>query len=269
MSYTHRIKKHLAQYKEDMLEVTDSGSWRNKKRPHILPEALWKLNILEEIRPLLLSYLKSHLKIERHKGFHHLNSSQAACFNLFFPLLTRDSWTTPTKLFPIDFGSIKKWQFEYVADSAEGTNFDLWVLNEDDHQLFVEFKLTENGFGSARDDDHHRKKLNKIYKPRLQNKIAPEFLEPSEFFQHYQLFRNLSYADPATHASVVFLIPRENSKLEPSLSKILLALTPETQSVVSVCYLEDFVNTLVADKSNSAMSSYFAQYANKYLPENH
>lgn len=175
----------------------------------------------------------------------------------------------PKDLLPLNFSLISNWKFEYIASSSEGTNFDLWVQNEDGHELFIEFKLTENEFGTAKSDARHLKKLNEIYEPKLRNKIAPEFLEPKEFFQHYQLLRNVSYSDSEIPASVIFLVPRENRSLAPSLSRIMAALTPETRSMVSICYLEDLVEALRFDGSNSDMSSYFTEYANKYLPEIH
>lgn len=266
MTYSARIKTHLADYKREVLNIDTSGQWRGKEYAHILPHEHKNLNILEAIRTDLIKYIRSQPELELHPNFAHLNSSQAACFNLFFPLLTKESWCLPKDLLPIDISSIDHWNFEYVADTEERTNFDLFVKNNRGQELFLEFKLSENEFGTAKQDSEHLNKLAKIYEPKLRGKIRPEFLDPELFFQHYQLLRNISYADAVSPAYIVFLLPKENQSLAPPISKILDALTPEIAPQVTVSYLEDFIESLLSSDSNSDMSSYFNDYAQKYLP---
>jgi len=42
-------------------------------------------NILATISPALEEYLAAHPEIKLHRDSHNLNSSQAMCFDLFFP----------------------------------------------------------------------------------------------------------------------------------------------------------------------------------------
>ena len=67
----------------------NDGNWRGKFYPHILPKEKKDLNIIEGIRNDFWPYLnKTDIKL--HQYFHHLNSSQALCFNLFFPLIKNE-----------------------------------------------------------------------------------------------------------------------------------------------------------------------------------
>ena len=87
-----------------------------------------------------------------------------------------------------------------MPEVAEGTNFDLWLDLGAHGQVFVEVKLTENGFGTAKSNTRRLKKLEEIYRPRLTGKAAPEALEADVFFSRYQLLRNLSYVDLEAYA---------------------------------------------------------------------
>ena len=81
--YSEKIKNHLSEVKFRKL-TNSSGQWRGKNYTHILPKDQYKLNILEEIREDFWIYFTKN-DITLHTNFHHLNSSQAMCFNLFFP----------------------------------------------------------------------------------------------------------------------------------------------------------------------------------------
>ena len=87
--YRDRVLPHLTNYKKHSLRVVEDGIWAKSRSgqtyPHILPADQYRLNILETIRDAFFAYEESH-PIKFHTDFHHLNSSQALCFNLFFPL---------------------------------------------------------------------------------------------------------------------------------------------------------------------------------------
>ncbi len=264
-SYANQMKVHLAAYKQNVLKIHQSGTWRDREYKHILPSANIEMNVLPAIRSDLFAYIESTRTLKLHRDFAHLNSSQAACFNFFFPILMNPTSYT-SKLLSLKGTSIKEWEFEHVSVESEGTNFDLWVLNNDGSEAFVEFKLTENEFGIEKNDLRHREKLKNIYYPNLKEKIASEFLEPDLFFKHYQLLRNVSYANPELPATVIFLVPKANRSIEPSLSRVMAALTPRIRQFVRVLFLEDLVNKLRHESASSA-SSYFDEFAEKYLPE--
>jgi hypothetical protein len=214
MSYGTELKAHLSRYKRSVLKVEEDGTWARNRRPysHILPKALAELNLVEPIRSQCLSYMARE-EIKLHGDFAHLNSSQAFAFNLFFPWLSDgiESRRALARCMGIR-SQIDSWEFEAVPDQEEGTNLDLWLRLEDRSQVFIEVKLTENGFGAPKANDRRRKKLEDIYRPRLERKAAPEVLAGDVFFKHYQLLRNLSHVNPARGDLLLLIFPKANRR---------------------------------------------------------
>jgi hypothetical protein len=112
---------------------------------------------------------------------------------------------------------------------GEGTNFDLFADSDAGERLYVEVKFTENAFGGAKPDKTHRAKLDEGY-----------------FFKHYQLLRNVSYADPSAMARVVFLLPRANARLVTALQEFQRYLLDSVRSAVAVVFLEDLLAALAS-----------------------
>ena len=101
--YADKLRKQLKDYKEQEWPDLAYGEWRYRGRllryPHILPADRYQLNILPTIRERFWDWFRTRKpKIKLHKYFHHLNSSQALCFNLFFPLLADDGKTVDPRL---------------------------------------------------------------------------------------------------------------------------------------------------------------------------
>lgn len=83
--YQSVLQRHLAGYAKSRLGVFEEGTYEGRSYPHVLPSRLRFLNILEPIRAEMQQYLEKNPQIKLHRYFHHLNSSQAFAFNLFFP----------------------------------------------------------------------------------------------------------------------------------------------------------------------------------------
>jgi hypothetical protein len=137
--------------------------------------------------------LKARRDIKLHMYFHHLSSSQAFAFNLFFPFFL--SGPGPARelsgALGVDQDVTSDWQFEHIPDRDEGTNADvMWRTSE--ARVFCEVKLSETGFGTAKNDVEHQLKLVKIYRPRLNNIVSRDLLQEATFFKNYQLLRNIS-----------------------------------------------------------------------------
>ncbi|KAA6313342.1 hypothetical protein EZS27_035872, partial [termite gut metagenome] len=86
------IKDHLSTYKSGTYKDIKDGQYNYKGNiyyyPHIFPRICGNLNLLETYRD---DFLKSDLsKINFHRYFHHLNSSQAMCINFFYPLIKEE-----------------------------------------------------------------------------------------------------------------------------------------------------------------------------------
>ena len=88
MSYQDDLNKHLADYKRQVLRINKQGDFLYRGRSvlldHILPLADASRNLFEEVE-MAEHALPLDQRPKRHRYFHHLNSSQAFAFNLFFP----------------------------------------------------------------------------------------------------------------------------------------------------------------------------------------
>ena len=128
-AYQKRLEQHLSRYRRDRLGVSHCGTFRHKgvDRPygHILPRDLRWLNIPEPFRSEVRGYVSREERIQLHRYFHHLNSSQAFALSLFYPYLTLATNSLATAL---GVESIERWSFEEVPDPDEGTNVDVFLV---------------------------------------------------------------------------------------------------------------------------------------------
>ena len=252
-SYDSCLKDHLSNYKVTQLGVSDDGIWKGngKSYSHILPECHKRLNILETIREQFWAYLQSNLQLKLHMDFHHLNSSQAMCFNLFFPFFgLPDSDPTPLlAALGLPAEDVDAWEFEFIPDPAEGTNFDFWIHLGSDSEVFFEIKLSESAFGSCKPDESHKQKREGFYRDRLKHKCSLEALEDDFFFENYQLLRNLSYVDRHKDHSLIVLLPKENKSLTPGEDRFRSVLLPEVKPFVKIVYMESLLDQLRMDCS--------------------
>jgi hypothetical protein len=262
------LKKHLAEYKANRLGIREAGVYRKTGRAyrHLLPFNLRYLNLLESIRAEFREYLRRNPTIRLHADFHHLNSSQALAFNLFYPFLSAGGEPARSMAQALGLeGDIREWHFEYVPDAEEGTNVDVAWQNSEGTWAFCEVKLSEGEFGSAKPDQRHEKKFREIYSPRLHGLVDERLLEFNEFCRHYQLLRNISLLATHSDSHVVFLIPEQNSALSPALNAVLGSLAASVRHRVHVAYLE---KVLVSIKNhptlNPELKLYAAQLEEKY-----
>jgi hypothetical protein len=120
MTYDELIKSNLASYKLKRLGVEQNGVWKknNSRYKHILSECLKNLNILETFRREFWEYYESGQlgAIKLHPDFHHLNSSQAMAFNLFFPFMYQNKLFLPLLLDSLDiaFGEVTEVDHHFV-----------------------------------------------------------------------------------------------------------------------------------------------------------
>ena len=243
--YAATLKQHLGHYGSKRLGVEEHGIYKGRRYAHILPARLRCLNFLEPVRAELQAYLKEHPSIKLHQFFHHLNSSQAFAFNLFYPYFVEGSPTARilAKSLGVD-AEVDTWEFEAVLDREEGTNVDVLWTTMDGARVFCEVKLTENEFGQAKNDKRHQKKLIDIYMPRLRSLVSDELLIPKMFFKHYQILRNISLLAERSVDQLVFLMPRENETLSGPLNRVLAGTQASVSRRIHLAYIEDCLDNL-------------------------
>lgn len=211
--------------------------------------------------------LPVRLADQLHPDFHHLNSSQAMCFNLFYPFVLPESPDINSLLDVLGVPRLPVvyWEFEHIADRVEFTNFDFFIRVETGTQLFFEVKLSEQRFGSPTPNARRRQKLETVYRPALQGKVDPELLDPRRFFGYYQLLRNVAYADPNGKAIVFFVSPRSNSRIRDELKSIGEFLHPSIRPAVRTIWVEDFVAAIRSNHVGDLLSGHFESFEEKYL----
>jgi hypothetical protein len=263
--FNDMTRKHFSRYRKQRLGVSEQGLWKKVPYGHILPKELWKLNIIEIIRSEFWDYAPKEFKC--HKHFHHLNSSQAMSFNLFFPALGRSDRLAA--ILGIEGEYSNECEFEFVPDRSEGTNFDFFAPLKGEAGIGVEVKYTETGFASAKCNDRREKKLAKIYRPRLEGKVHERFLEKESFFANYQLLRNISFLGETRGISrLVLLFPDANEKLAGTEELLDEILVPEYRSLVSVRYLEVALAAVFAPELALATLpwAHYEMFLEKYVP---
>jgi hypothetical protein len=273
-SYQKLLEQHLARYKRERLGVRDSGTWVKNCRayPHILPKGLRRLNILETIRREFFEFLQTPTgrKIKLHQGFHHLTSSQAMGFNLLFPFfgLAESDPTVLLNAIGVRPDSIERWRFEAIPDRNEGSNFDLHIMLKGGRQIFLELKLSEREFGSAKADKRHQQKIERVYRMRLMGRLTDTAMSTEAFCKNYQLLRNVCCLDLKRGDQTIFVSPLGNEALGVGRRFLEGALTPEAKVAVRFVPLEGLTETLGTSTGRlpGRISTHMAMFMEKYIP---
>jgi hypothetical protein len=266
--YSDRLTAHLARYKSTRLSIQEDGVWvrTGQSYSHILPATRLEENVLSQVRDAFWSYARAN-GIRLHRDFHHLNSSQAFAFNLFFPFF-RPGGDPPSLLRALGLPdrALASWAFEAVLDPAEGSNFDVHWTYVAGGAVACEVKLSEAGFGAARPDAAHLEKRERIYLPRLIGKVAPALLNEDEFFTHYQLLRNVAFADPAAAHHALFILPRANASLRTTLEAFVDGVVlPTLRPFVHIAFVEDILSDLAGTTVTPELATVVEELRAKYL----
>jgi hypothetical protein len=252
--YRSDILEHLVKYKENVLNVNKNGiDTRFKKEyPHILPKNKEYLNIIHSTYGLELWSLIKTYKTKLHNEFHHLNSSQALCFNLFFPIIKENKFDLLLERKEEIIG----WKFEFVPNRNEKTSFDAFIQTNKNNYYF-EVKYTETEFGKKEIGEETILRYNKIYKDKmvLFNKITAEI-----FLNNYQIFRNLSYIDTGI---INFVIPKTRIDLNEQLDNVLENYCNKNlRRSINILYIEDIVERALSIQKTK---EYYKTFYNKYI----
>jgi hypothetical protein len=270
------VKRHLAAYKQKKLSVTEDGVFlfRNRRYilPHILPTGCKKLNILPSVRDEFWSWHgRARPLVHLHRYFHHLNSSQALCFNLFFPFLQMGppSIDLLSGLLGCAEERVRHAAFEFVPVPEEGTNFDFMLELESGRRILLEIKYTESGFGAAKDDDEHNLKFRSIYSTRLAERFTDAYQEKGQFFKNYQIQRNLWHLNLQLGDVVLFLVPRSNYSICRGLHVAHDCLRNELHRNVRFVYFEDLIESLMETPllPEAYKAGALAEFKEKYFPD--
>jgi hypothetical protein len=271
LDYQDRVKRHLADYKQNVLGISENGIWkRNQKEySHILPVEQYHLNLLENYREALMAYIEAQ-RIKLHQDFHHLNSSQAACLNFFYPLIQENQISLLLLLLGVE-GEGVQCEFEKVIINEEGTNFDFYIKLQSGRQLFFEIKFSENEFGKVKDEDKYRQKYEAVYKDRLAGKLKSGLSEYQTLIQNYQLLRNISYVSDENEDLLIIICPTENKKLHKEYGYVVdNVIVPSLHNKVRMITWETLLEEMAALLQNTSkvpdrLVEHYEKFGEKYI----
>ena len=271
MTFRTRACDHLSVYMRDCLGIKEMGVffYRGQKlqKTHILPRGSECRNLLEPYGSSF--FLSEHNTAKRHRFFHHLNSSQALCFNLFFPLLTEGALDLLAQSLGSTIHPPFKSTFEAESElevAERRTSFDFHIQNAEGHEVFVEVKYTEDGFGTAKNDEEHQNKFRDTYAPLLKNNeyLTGECKDQDFFLKNYQILRNLIHI--RSQSEVTFLFPRANMKVAKQAEHARSHfLSEKGRNKFHIIYLEDLVPQLVDACKGGKLDGYYESFEKKYI----
>ncbi|MDO4203600.1 MAG: hypothetical protein Q4D07_03745 [Selenomonadaceae bacterium] len=250
------------------------GKWGGKAYPHIFLDM--KYNFIDGKYPNKCD-IKGNLfgenrEIKYHIGAANSNSSQVMCINFFKKFFEKEEWegilikTLVRVGVPISSDKIKYAVFEYEPDSAEGTNFDFYMVMDDETCVSMEIKYTESEFGGISPDDNnpgkYGRKWNDIYSGMVEN--SP-FLDCSEqeFYSEYQVNRNIVFA--RKNDVVLFLTPKANDAKRLICGRKYIDSFTDKYNQIRNVYWEDIVAELVNIIKDDELIEYYKMFKEKYI----
>lgn len=220
MKNKEKVWASLGRYKENRLGISQKGMYGSKEYNHILPKELYLLNIFESYRKEIYDFINAN-SIKLHRNFHHLNSSQGVALNFFYPLIQEEAINFVLNALSINNDRSVECTFEKVLDTFEGTNFDFFIMLDSGKRVFVEIKYTEDAFGKTKDDPSHVFKYEKIYSKKMHNFINNQYCNREDFFNNYQLFRNVMYLNKDRGDIFLILFPSWNDSAEREVTNFI------------------------------------------------
>lgn len=90
-SFSEQMNHHQVEWRRCHVTSKESGSWRKRPYPWILPADLWEEGLWPGIRTGSDNALQAYLEqsqVQKHSDVHNLKSSWILCANLYFPFRT-------------------------------------------------------------------------------------------------------------------------------------------------------------------------------------
>ncbi len=265
MSFAKVIKSKLAKYKALHFPELGDGIWsgNGESYAHILPAGSKYENLLPSYKSEFLSFWG---KNQPHSDFHHLNSSQAMCFNFFFPLAHEKLLEIVTDFLGFSGEIIDYKSVRFEKDGLEAkygrvpTSFDFYFETLSGKKFYFEIKYTENDFGRAK---INQSKYDDVYSKHL-IAIQSKFHSSQVFFNNYQILRNLVHID--TQSYVVFIFPQDNEHIRRQASQAReVYLEPEWHGHFYPLTWESLLSHTKAKANHTLVNKQLTDFGDKYL----
>lgn len=264
MNFKERVKMHLGQYKKDVMQIAQPGEYiRSGKvhlHDHILPVAYKHHNILPLYRT---SFWHSADNEKLHRDFHYLNSSQAMCFNFFYPLIAEQQLNILLDILSLSHEPYEEILFE-KSSLVDRTQFDFYMKLKSGINLYFEIKYTEDGFKTKKSGDYkshfHKYELLLTNHPAIHH--AYQACEP--FYAHFQMMRNLLHIDDQSY--VIFIYPEGNKRVqrEAQLARTTI-VNKAWQAHVMLITWEELLAKVRTYPLPLHLQRHYEQFSEKYM----
>ena len=134
--FRKQMRDWMCQYKTDTLRVSEQGTWRGRRYPHLLPQHSWVLNLWEGLCFKAVKHF-AQSRISWHDQKHNLLSSQILCVNIFFPLREHPD-------------ILRLWLSSHLADVQVVTDLDFEYVGPEDPQDPSGYRNYLNELGGSR-----------------------------------------------------------------------------------------------------------------------
>jgi len=269
-TFSKRIQRIMG---EKAPKELTGGTWHGTAYPHIYLDK--KYNFIDGKFPVLCD-IKGNLfegrEIKYHDGAAHLNSSQVVCISFFKKFFEKEEWESiliqvlKNIGVPLSSDGIKCAAFEYEPDFNERTNFDFYMVLDDDSKISMEIKYTESEFGGIspdkKDPDKYSRKWTEIYRGMVDRSPYLDCSE-EEFYRNYQVNRNISFANKGD--VVLFLTPKANdAKMLNEGREYIDSYTASCPNIRNI-YWEDVVSELLKLVNVDELIDYYNKFQEKYI----
>lgn len=268
MNFSDKTKSRLANYKTTNFPDLRDGLWKKNKQsyPHILPEDNKFENLLPTYKDRLIVYLDKQ-QIKLHSDFHHLNSSQAMCFNFFFPLYQERTLELITDFLGLTNETVNYETVCFEKDGLEAkfgrrpTSFDFFFETNSGKKLHFEIKYTEGEFGKA---NINLDKFDNVYSKFLLP-LNSSFHSSHPFFDNYQILRNLIHIDDTSF--VIFVYPQDNDGVRSGANRVKTDfLVSNFHNHFFAATWEKLFDSVSTTTTNTQIKAQLADFKLKYLP---
>lgn len=253
--FNRRVKKHLVDYKKNVLGIEKNGLYKGEEHEYILPGKI-ENNFLGDTYLLYSEYCNGE---KLNKYCNHLNSSQIMCMNFFLPLLENEEIMDKivAKVLNIDIEDLGE-RVDYFCNAMhdEKNQFDLYLKYSSGYRIYLESKYTEEKFRSFSNQDKDEY-WEKYYKEFLQKSRYLKDLKKDDFYKDYQLYRDIGLIQ-GDKDYVIFLYPFDNERIEKKLEDF------KYENVIEKDW-NTITYTILKMVKDTELDEYYREFSRKYL----
>jgi len=250
------IKKHLGNYKKEVLKINENGTFRNKEYSHIIPKELGSKNYLRS------SFEK--LVLKKHPDWYHMNSSQTVCVNFFAVLDNNELSKLMSAILNREI-LVKQAEFEYTP-VKNSSNYDYYIQDINGNNYYFEIKYSESTIDKKSKASDKSDAYEKYYKNDVKsNPIFKNITENDFMTNHFQAYRNMVKGKGDDYS--IFITMRSNEGTYNELKSALEDLRVKDAHNTILLYWENLINDVMElFKDKAELVSYYKEFKDKYIP---